>query len=265
VKPSEDSLGYNLPASLSNADSAISIGFKILSQPENCGLILFPDGTQEATVGQVYTTTTLSDGSVVPIVFELLPNCHVPVVLGQDFVFDHDIYTRYSESILEINDLDSGDELMPMHFRRHKSEEKNSSSGAGFSAARQKDDLEHHLDWDLKHEYGRAASVEEWDLEYERRERYERSRNPNWEPDARVPLIEQKPKRLLLTTRKNDQPEEASHTSSFFQRGEPTLTNSSTSLTDNTREDRTVSWGHEPYFSDSLVSEEAAQWQAERP
>lgn len=207
---------------------------------------------------------TLSDGKVVPIVFELLPNCHIPVVLGQDFIFDHDIYTRYSKSILELNDLDNGDELMPMHFRRHKSEAK-SGAGAGLPTARQKDDLEQHLDWDLKHEYGRTASVEEWNLEYERRERYERSRNPNWQPDARIPLIEQKPKSPLLPSGENNRPEEGSDISSSFPSGDSTLTDSSTSSPDNTSEDPACRWDHDPYLSDSLVSEEAAQWQAERP
>jgi hypothetical protein len=165
-------------------------GFKILTEPRNCGWIVFPGGTEEATVGQAQTNITLPDGNVVPIVFELLSNCHVPVVLGQDFIFDHDIYTRYARALLEFEDIHSGDELMPMGFRWNRSDAEKSSAGARLAGTKQKDDLERQLGWNLKYHDGRTASVEEWNLEHTRRERYELLQNPGWRPDPSISLIE---------------------------------------------------------------------------
>jgi hypothetical protein len=256
-------------------ESGRAAGFKILSGPENCGWILFPDGTEEATIGQAHTTMTLPDGKVVPIIFELLRSCHVPVVLGQDFIFDHDIYTRYATSIMEFDDLDSGDELMPMGFRWNRSEGKRSGTGASMSRPKPKDDLEQQLDWNIKYQDGRTAPVDEWNLEYSRRERYELSLNPNWRRDPRISLIEHKPKALrhhptqsptqqAPASERNSVADESSDTSSSFQSGVSTARTSSDQS--NIEQDDLVRvWNVDPYYSDSIVSGERAQWQAERP
>ena len=171
-------------------ERATTGGIKILSRPENRGWIVLPDGTEEATVGQARTTMTLPDGKVVLMVFELLPNCYAPVVLGQDFVFDQHIYTKYSGSLRELSDYDSGDEFMPMGYRQSRSEEKRTGQGATTREVDKTDDLERQLEWNLRHQNGRNATPEEWDLESSRREEYERRRDPNWQPG--LPLIQYK-------------------------------------------------------------------------
>jgi hypothetical protein len=208
------------------SDMAQAGGFRILSQPDNCGCVLFPDGTEESTIGQVHTTMTLDDGKVVPLVFEVLPNCHVPVVLGQDFVFDHDIYSRYSTSILEFESPDSGDELMPMGWRANKGEDKKKRSGATIHNDTQKDDQDRQLKWNITYQHGRTASVEEWSMENTRREEYERQRNPNWQP-SNIPLIAYKSKEACLeriTPAVRD-----SDSSSSSMSGESTLVESTSS------------------------------------
>ena len=169
------------------SNMAQTCGFEILSQPENCGLVLFPDGTKESTIGQVHTTMTLEDGKVVPLVFELLPHCHVPVVFGQQFVFDHDIYSRYSASVLEVESPDSGDELMPINWTANKGEKKKKRSDATLPQDGQENDQNRQLRWNIAYEDGRTATVEEWNEENDRREEYERQQNPNWQPSR--PLI----------------------------------------------------------------------------
>jgi hypothetical protein len=69
--------------------------FEILTAPENLGWVLLPDGTEQHTVGQAHTMITLSDGKDKPIIFVLLPHCHVSVVLGQSFIHHHKPYTSY--------------------------------------------------------------------------------------------------------------------------------------------------------------------------
>jgi hypothetical protein len=215
-----------------------SLAHKILHRPENCGWVLFPDGTEQATFGQAHTSMTLPDSKGVPIVFKPLRKCHVPVALGQDFIFEHDIYTRYASSIIEYDDLDSGDELMPMGFRWNRSKAKKPGAGAG---TKPRDDLEQNLDWDLKHQYGRTTPIGEWNLEHARRERYERSRNTNWQPDPSIPFIERKLncsriERQPLTQpsvvpSRHDGADEANDTSSSFESDESTLESASTSST----------------------------------
>jgi hypothetical protein len=177
-----------------NADWAIERakagGFKILSRPENRGWIVLPDGTEEATVGQAQTYMTLPDGKVVSMVFELLPNCYMPVVLGQDFVFDQQIHKKYSGCLYEFSDHDSGDELMPMGYRKSRFEDKKTGYSVIVRGV-ETDDLERQLEWNLLYHHGRRATSEEWDQEYYRREQYERGRDPTWQPG--LPLIQYKP------------------------------------------------------------------------
>ncbi|KAE9371432.1 hypothetical protein N431DRAFT_426094 [Stipitochalara longipes BDJ] len=179
-----------------NADWAIKRakagGFEILSRRENCGWIVLPDGTEEATVGQVRTTMTLPDGKIVPMVFELLPNCYVPVVLGQDFVFDEHIYTKYSDALCEFSGHDLGDELMPMGYRRNRSEKKKIGQVAALQNVGETDDLERQLSWNIRYHHGRTASSEEWDQENSRREEYQRQRDSHWQPG--LSLIQYKPR-----------------------------------------------------------------------
>ncbi|PMD28759.1 hypothetical protein L207DRAFT_574684 [Hyaloscypha variabilis F] len=254
--------------------------FEILSQPENCGKILFPDGTEEATIGQARTTITLADGKVVPIVFELLPDCHVPVVLGQDFVFDYDIYRKYATSIMESDDLDGGDELMPMGFRMNTSSSQKSklSKSRTTPATVQNDDLQRQLEWNLKYQCGRIALIDEWNLEDARREAYARLRNPNWQRDPNRPLIPYKPKVICqspgttLSTQSpttqsssgaNLEENQSSDSSSSFHSRDSTLRDSS-DVFSTTLDNPSPGW-EDVRLSDSFGSDEAAQWQAERP
>ena len=252
-------------------------GFEILTEPRNCGWILFPDGTEEATMGQAQTNITLPDGKVVPVVFELLSNCHVPVVLGQDFIFDHDIYTKYAASLFEFEDVHSGDELMPMGFRQNRSDTEGSSAGTRLAGTKQEEDLERQLEWNLKYQDGRTASVEEWNLEHTRRERYELLQNPGWRPDPRISLIGhsskaadqppgigqliQPPTHNTLISEEYCMVQDSSDNSSPSQSGETTFIDSSASSS-TLQDSRASGWNSDPYLIDSLVSGEVAQWQA---
>lgn len=165
--------------------------FEILSGPENCGWMVFPDGTEEATIGQARTTMTLPDGEIVPVVFELLPNCYMNVVLGQEFVFSNHVYSRYADAMVQINNANSGDELIPMGYIKRRFGKKTKKGGAVLYSKTQEDDLNRQVEWNLKYEHGRTAPIAEWNQENTRREEYERSQKTNWQPTT--PLIRYKP------------------------------------------------------------------------
>lgn len=276
---------------------AKAAGFDIRTGPENCGWIVLPDGSEEATIGQARTIMTMPDGKIVPMVFELLPNCPVHVVLGQDFVFDHDIYTRYDTSILEFDDAESGDELMPMGYRRNNSGSNKKLSNKLPLRLDETDDLPRQLEWNLRYKGGRIASVEEWNLENRRRETYERRRDANWQPGN--PLIQYKPRAASTqlcgpsgprnsdasslppnsgTTLRdcgNSQNSSLSNGSSrqgrvdssvlrLMLQPEPPDPNSSPPKVTRDSEPSVSCWT-ELCLGDSFGSDEAAQWQEERP
>jgi hypothetical protein len=93
-------------------------GLLIQSGPQNCGIVHFPDGSSSPTTGRVHTTITLPGGDAIPIVFEVLPDCYVPVVLGAEFVFDHNIFSDHVDAIHEIEGVDCGNELLPMDYEQ---------------------------------------------------------------------------------------------------------------------------------------------------
>jgi hypothetical protein len=85
-----------------SADWASQQKFEIRSKPENLGWITFPIGPKEATIGQVHTHISLPGGRLVPIVFDVLPTCRLPVVLGIDFILDNNIYQNYAGSFFDL-------------------------------------------------------------------------------------------------------------------------------------------------------------------
>jgi hypothetical protein len=101
-----------------SAEWALQHGLLIRSNPENLGWITFPVGPEEATIGQVHTSISLQDGERVPAVFDVLPTCRLPVVLGVDFVLDNEIHRKYTESFLDIQVDGEGTESACMGMGR---------------------------------------------------------------------------------------------------------------------------------------------------
>jgi hypothetical protein len=101
-----------------NEDWAKAHGFSIQAGSANCGVVHFPDGTTAPTTGRIHTTITLAGGDAVPIVFNVLPDCYVPVILGEDFVFDNNIFSNYADSLHEVEGLDCCDDLLLMDYQQ---------------------------------------------------------------------------------------------------------------------------------------------------
>ncbi|KAE9374243.1 hypothetical protein N431DRAFT_455027 [Stipitochalara longipes BDJ] len=193
-----------------NEEWAKTHGFSIQTGRENCGIVQFPDGTTAATTGRIYTTITLAGDDTIPIVFEVLPNCYVPVVLGEDFVFDNAIFSNYADSLHEVEGLDCSDDLLLMDYQqpwyatvadkaklllqpklwKHRTRR-------GPQPQKVPNDfteLERQHQWDIKHLYGKDAPTTEWDAEHDRRKAHELRKYPHWRLGPNQKLIKHDPK-----------------------------------------------------------------------
>ena len=65
------------------------------------GCLLFADGTSQSTVGRVKTTWTFETGERVPINFEVLETCSADVILGDNFLWDHNVFEKHTGSFTE--------------------------------------------------------------------------------------------------------------------------------------------------------------------
>ena len=95
---------------------AQSHGFHIHANDSNCKIIQFADGSHQRTVGQVYTSWNFSTGYSVPIICDVLEHCLHDVVLGEDLLWENNVFDAHALSIntlsLEMEDF----ELAPFSF-----------------------------------------------------------------------------------------------------------------------------------------------------
>lgn len=93
-------------------------GFDIKTQPENCGYLQFADGSIQETVGQVTTTWTFENGECIPVTFEILQHCCSDVILGDDILWENDVFGRHSSSLVDAASSDEAFDLAPFGYLR---------------------------------------------------------------------------------------------------------------------------------------------------
>ena len=79
---------------------AIDHSLEICNKPEDCGYLQFADGTYQETVGRVHTYWTFKSGERIPITFEVLENCCSDLIIGDDILWDHNVFEVYASSII---------------------------------------------------------------------------------------------------------------------------------------------------------------------
>ncbi|KAL9069729.1 MAG: hypothetical protein Q9161_005314 [Pseudevernia consocians] len=89
-------------------------GFKISARQEDRGFLQFADGTFQETVGQVNTTWTFASGLKIPVTFEVLENCSADVILGEDVLWEHNVFDTYAASMQEMPYENEEDELFDL-------------------------------------------------------------------------------------------------------------------------------------------------------
>jgi hypothetical protein len=191
-------------------DFALQNGLSIRSENENRGWVKFPNGCDEGIIGQVHTTIVLPDKTVVPVVFEVLPSCKLPVVLGVDFVLDNDIYNNFPGAIRDIDVVQEGNEMLGMGYKpRYAKVGDTVLRKVGLRAQSTDQQVETHtvnedaeltrqLEWNGRYGSGASASVKEWIAEDTRRREHERLKYPNAELNPDTFLIRYDPKGLAL-------------------------------------------------------------------
>jgi hypothetical protein len=140
---------------------------------------------------------------MVPVVFEVLPSCELPVVLGIDFVIDNDIYNNFPGAFRDIDDVQERDEMMGMGYKpwytkvvglRAQSTEQQVERPTINEDA----ELTRQLEWDRRYGSGASASPKEWIAENARRKKYEGLKYRNAEQNPDILLIRYAPEGLSL-------------------------------------------------------------------
>ena len=88
----------------------------IYTGPGTQNVLQFADGSYQETIGQVTTYWTFASGERALLTFEVLEDCASEVVIGEDFIFEHNIFAEH-ESSLRVLEFDGGSyELAPFDF-----------------------------------------------------------------------------------------------------------------------------------------------------
>ena len=91
-------------------------GFNIKRSAKNRRILEFADGSRQCAVGQVETSWTFDSGQRIPLIFEVLEGCLHDVILGDEVLWEHDVFETYAASIQTLpSDTDSFD-LAPFSF-----------------------------------------------------------------------------------------------------------------------------------------------------
>lgn len=176
-------------------------GLRIRKGKKYRGWILLPSGEMKATIGQVHTTMALPGRKTVPLVLEVLKDCAASVVLGDEIIFNYNLYgERFSEAFFNNEEQDVLNELLHMgyepwymkvlrkakeRFRTSKSAEVRISTGPISETS----EMERQGAWDRKYGYGKRASYDEWMQEYERRKRHEQACSQNIDIENKILIL----------------------------------------------------------------------------
>lgn len=84
--------------------------------PENRRVLQFADGSQQETVGQVETSWTFGSGQGIALVFEVLEDCIHDVILGEEVLWEHNVFETYAASIQTLPSNTNSFDLAPFSF-----------------------------------------------------------------------------------------------------------------------------------------------------
>jgi hypothetical protein len=178
-------------------DWAHSHNLKVLTSDEYRGWISLPSNERVPTIGRVHVDMTLPDGRITPLHFQVLEKTAVSIVLGDDAVLDHDLYSAYPDSLYDKDNGDDVDQLLFMDYepwyknvlKIAKLHFANTPSSQSQSAVANPNESERRWSWNKKYKYGKSASADEWWAELGRRKLHERARTGQDDLEFDVRLI----------------------------------------------------------------------------
>lgn len=83
---------------------------------ENRRVLEFADGSRQRAVGQVETSWTFACGQRIPVTFEVLEDCLHDVILGEELLWEYDVFETYATSILTLLSDNESFDLAPFSF-----------------------------------------------------------------------------------------------------------------------------------------------------
>lgn len=99
-------------------DYALRMAFTVKRGPEDREEIQLADGTIQETAGRVDTYWKFKNDELVPITFEVLENCCSDVVVGEEFLSDHEVFHKQLSSLVDTRWNINFYELAPFDFVR---------------------------------------------------------------------------------------------------------------------------------------------------
>lgn len=160
---------------------ALQHGLEVFQSERDRGCLQFADGTIQETVGRVHTYWTFDSGDRIPITFEVLENCCHDVILGEDVLWNHDVFSLHTASMITAAQMDELERLAPFRYERRlekffgkgEAEGENTDpqpTATEFRAAEE----ERRRHWDYTYGFdGAKATTVERVAEEARRARYE--------------------------------------------------------------------------------------------
>lgn len=148
-----------------------------------CNFLRFADNTVQETVGQVDKCWKFSDGTRVPITFEILEDCCSDVVVGEGFLWDHNVFAMHASSINKRPSTTDTYGLAPFDWLSCSLVAKmgswNAATGNTMKTAESgrqtAQDAEQHRrnQWSFDYDFGASADAEEQLTEMQRRTQYD--------------------------------------------------------------------------------------------
>ena len=164
---------------------ALARGFHISQNPECRGYVQFANGTTQQTIGQVESSWTFENGETIFQTFEVLENCRFNVVLGEDVLYQHDVFNLHSSSLVSRGPVNRYPELAPFDYLgklpifdkfrifkgRSKKHSKAYAQPTGYNTVLAKE-RERQDQWNYAHDFGRGANAQQREDEARRRAKF---------------------------------------------------------------------------------------------
>ncbi|KAG9230299.1 hypothetical protein BJ875DRAFT_445150 [Amylocarpus encephaloides] len=131
---------------------AKSRGFKIDTSMRARTYLQFANGSYQETVGQVHTYWTFSSGETLPITFEVLEDCASEVILGEEFLYEHNVYEAFHSTKISATE----------------EQQCVSCTTKCFGWTRSRKELRQE-NWNRQYDFGKQANINERDAETKRR------------------------------------------------------------------------------------------------
>ncbi|KAL8749176.1 MAG: hypothetical protein Q9184_006910 [Pyrenodesmia sp. 2 TL-2023] len=95
---------------------ALAHGLRIRKGTAHRNILQFADGTYQETVGQVETYWTFETGERILVTFEVLENCCSDVILGENILYDHNVFEDHTWSLVVMESDCDAYQLAPFDF-----------------------------------------------------------------------------------------------------------------------------------------------------